>query len=173
MSGWAKTATELKGKLPQYIPFQVCPFCDNVYYQRAEPLGAGGCGCKHDPADGPHAGDTVILTGEGDSYYELYKGHRGVIEGFPEWANGAAHICLASMPPFRSASGYVSISGGPFVAVDPKFLKYAGEKSVTFWKWNMWGPGADQGEYYNLTLPVWELAISDLAAKVYLPEDGG
>jgi hypothetical protein len=155
----AKRFSELDYK-PRHVPFQVCPHCDNVFYGRREPFGPAGCGCKHDPKEGPQPGDAVTIVGNGSDYWELYKGSPGIIESLPEWAEGKAHICFSCYGAYRNP--HLSLSGGPWACVPLDKLRHVGTKLISFWKWPWSGPGAHKGEHYTLEVQAWELAIEDL-----------
>jgi len=152
---------------PIHIPFRVCPHCENVFYFSTEPLGPEGCHCQHDPADGPQQGDPITLFGKPEHRYgEYISGHRVVVHGPDIFSTDKLHICLSAMVPYRGANGRVDISGGPFLGgIDPSIMRYAGRKSVSFWKWSAAGPGEGNGEYYTLSLPLWVMDIDAMDAS--------
>lgn len=151
--------SEIK-ELPTHIPYQVCQFCDNVYWHYKQPFDEKGCGCQHDPANGPQPGDAVILVGE-HSYLEKYNRAIGIVEGRPQYVPGKIHVCLNEPSVYRTAD-FVSISGGPWILPHEDLFTHIGAKDVRFWKWGRHGRGAGLGEYYSLSMQLWNLDIGRL-----------
>lgn len=107
----------------------------------------------------PKPGDVVIVTT--DNYYAAKAGDRAVIDR-PHYGPGKvcaglnAHAFWGPKcgPPTDRNPGRVSVSGGPFPAIDPARLVYAGKVEHTYWCWSG-SARKDGGVDYRKVVDAW------------------
>ena len=123
-------------------------------------------GVKTTPLDirrlqGPKPGDPVLFNDDaGYPYISSLSSknapHYGRIASID---NDTISICCGGASVFLYDNGNVSISGGPFASVTRDKLKFTFRfKQVRFWNWGDNFAGANQGVYYSIDRPIWELS---------------
>lgn len=113
----------------------------------------------------PMPGDAVRVVNVRDGGALLRDGQIGIMEGKVGEVRDE-YLTIFAYSAFRGRSSgcscdkdkpeYVSCSGGPGLFVPHEWLKDTGEnQEVHFWRWRDM-PRADGGEYYKLSVPLWE-----------------
>lgn len=107
----------------------------------------------------PKAGDVVVCTNGSEI------GKFAVLEGCLNRVYEKQMICYSASA-FRDEE-HVSCSGGPAYYVETSKLINTGRTiKRQFWKWKDGISGADNSDYYDLEVPVWEY-ISDKAHAIF------
>ena len=130
----------------------------------------------HERMQTPMPGDIILFRNMGPDKYpfthvrgycgdtqEQALARRGTVEYVRDGKvamcceEGSCHLCIYEEPNGKARVG-LSISGGPFTSVKLSRLKPTGQtQPKQFWSWCEHGSGADQGMYYTIDRPVFEL----------------
>ena len=115
---------------------------------------------------GPKPGDVVAYPENAPYPFNssLSVGH-GRIAGMPytdDNGDERVSVCCGGASVFWHGPESVSISGGPFESIKLSDLEATMTyKNVHFWNWGDNSAGADQGVYYTVSRPVFNLIIED------------
>lgn len=97
----------------------------------------------------PRAGDAVILTGD---YAGALPGSIGIIGG----AFSGENLSITFNARAFRAEGYVSCGGGPASFSLPELHPTKHRVTATFWRWKDGIAMANNGEDFQLEVPLWE-----------------